>query len=157
MSASLNKFWLKNLNSCITMFYLRFKKKNEWLVHFRSFPLFGERCEWIAHFAQIKRAMWANCSGYSPKMSYHERFAQVIQRKWAIMSELLRSLTKNEWMSESLIVLSESLIRSFLDKKRVIRSEIKWANSQPWKNSSLRIVFDSTPVWRLKCCQIQIF
>ena len=35
-------------------------------------------------------------------------------------------------MSESLIFLSESLIRSFLDKKRAIRSEIKWVNSQPW-------------------------
>ena len=44
------------------------------------------------------------------------------------MSDLL---TKNEWMSESLIFLSKSLIRSFLDKKRAIRSEIKWANSQP--------------------------
>ena len=37
------------------------------------------------------------------------------------VSELLRSLTKNERMSESLIFLSESLICSFLGKKRVIR------------------------------------
>ena len=59
-------------------------------------------------------------------------FAQVAQRKWVIMSELLRSLTKNEQMSESLIFLSESLIHSFLDKKRAIRLEIKWAISQPW-------------------------
>ena len=96
------------------------------------FFFFGERCEWIAHFAKIKWAMWANCSGYSPKMSDHERFAEVAQRKWAIVRESLRSLTKNEWMSESLIFLSESLIRSFLDKKRAILSENKWANSQPW-------------------------
>ena len=40
-------------------------------------------------------------------------------------------LTKNERMSESLIFWSESLIRSFLDKKQAIPSEIKWANSQP--------------------------
>ena len=60
-----------------------------------------------------------------------ERIAQVAHQKWATMSDLLRSLTKNERMSESLIFLSESLIRSFLDKKRAIRSEIKWANSQP--------------------------
>ena len=66
------------------------------------------------------------------------------ERPWAIrsgpsgrseemsdVSELLISLTKNERMSESLIFLSESLIPSFLDKKRLIRSEIKWANSQP--------------------------
>ena len=66
-------------------------------------------------------------SGRSPKMSDHERFAQVGQRKQAIVSELLRSLTKNEQMSESLIFiskslifLSESLICSFLSKKRVI-------------------------------------
>ena len=47
------------------------------------------------------------------------------------VSELLIVLTKNEGMSESLIFLSESLIRSFFDKKQAIRSEIKWANSQP--------------------------
>ena len=66
-------------------------------------------------------------------MSDHERFAQIAQRKWAIVSKSLRALTKNEQMSESLIFLSESLIRSFLDKKRAIRSEIKWAKSQPWQ------------------------
>ena len=63
------------------------------------------------------------------------------ERPWAIrsgrseemsdVSESLISLTKNERMSESLIFLSELLIRSFFDKKRAIRSEIKWANSQP--------------------------
>ena len=99
---------------------------------FAHFLFFGERCEWIAHFAQIKWAMWANRSGRSPKMSDHERFAQVAQRKWAIVSESLRSLTKNERMSELLIFLSESLICSFLDKKLAIRSENRWANSQPW-------------------------
>ena len=75
--------------------------------------------------------MWANRSGRSPKMSDHERFAQVAQRKWAIVSESLRSLTKNERMSELLIFFSKSLICSFLDKKRALRAEIKWANSQP--------------------------
>ena len=64
------------------------------------------------------------------------------ERPWAIHSsrseemsdvgKLLISLTKNERMSELLICLSESLIGSFLDKKRAIRPEIKWANSQPW-------------------------
>ena len=51
--------------------------------------------------------------------------------KWAIVSEVLKSLTKNEQMSESLIFLSEKLISSFLGKKQVIRSENRWANSQP--------------------------
>ena len=55
------------------------------------------------------------------KMSDHERFTQVAQRKWALVSESLRSLTKNFRMSESLMFLSESLIRSFLDKKLAIR------------------------------------
>ena len=65
------------------------------------------------------------------------------ERPWAIrsgrseemsdVSESLISLTKNERMSESLIFLSESLICSFLGKKRAIRSEIRWANSQPCK------------------------
>ena len=88
-------------------------------------------------------------------MSDCERFAQIAQEKWATVSESLRSLrgnerpwairlgcseemseslislTKNEPMSELLIFLSESIIRLFLDKKPAIRSEIKWANSQP--------------------------
>ena len=63
------------------------------------------------------------------------------ERPWAIrsgrseemsdVSKSLISLNKNEQMSESLIFLNESLIRSFLDKKRVIRLEIQWANFQP--------------------------
>ena len=78
---------------------------------------FGEQCEWIAQVAHQKWAMWANRSGRSPKMSNHERFAQVTQRKWAIVSESLRSLIKNKHMSESLIFLSKLLIHSFLGKK----------------------------------------
>ena len=66
-------------------------------------------------------------------MSNHEGFAHIAQRKWAIVSESLRSLTKNEQMSESLIFLSELLICSFLGKKWAIRSENRWANSQLWK------------------------
>ena len=66
-------------------------------------------------------------------MSDHEPFAQVAQRKLAIVSQSLRLLTKNEQMSESLIFLSELLIRSFLGKKGAIRLENQWANSQPYK------------------------
>ena len=98
------------------MFYLRFFfyfRKNEQIAHFL---FFGERCEWIAHFAQIKWAMWANRSFRSPKMSDHERFAQVAQRKWAIVSESLRSLTKNERMSESLIFWVNRSFAHFLTK-----------------------------------------
>ena len=46
------------------------------------------------------------------------------------VSEFLISLTKNEQMSESLIFWANHSF--FLHKKRAIRSEIKWANSQPW-------------------------
>ena len=90
------KIWLKNLKSCFSMFYIRFQKKNfekisESLI-FAHVLFFGEWCEWIAHFAQIKWAMWANCSGRSPEMSDHDRFSQVTQKKWTIVSESLRSL-----------------------------------------------------------------
>ena len=80
-----------------------FKKKywkNQWIAHFL---FFGEWCEWIAYFAQIKWAMWANRSGCSPKMSDYERFAQVAERKWVVVSESLRSLTKNEQIAHTLI------------------------------------------------------
>ena len=62
-------------------------------------------------------AMGVNRSGRSPKMSDHERFAQVAHQKWATMRESLRLFTKNERMSESLVFLSESPIRSFFRKK----------------------------------------
>ena len=79
---------------------------------------------------------WAICSGHAEEMSD--------------VSKSLISLTKNERMSESLIFLSESIIRSFLDKKRAIRSEIKWANSQPclwatWVNCSRSLIFSERP------------
>ena len=60
----------------------------------------------------------------------------ILLKKMSDVSELLLSLTKNERMSELLICLSKSFIRSFLDNKRAIRSEIKWANSQPWMEAS---------------------
>ena len=43
----------------------------------------NERCEQIAQVAHQKWAMWANCSGYSPKMSDLERIAQVAHQTWA--------------------------------------------------------------------------
>ena len=68
---------------------------------FAHFLFFGERCEWSAYFAQIK---WVIRSSRSEEMSD--------------VSESLITLTKNEQMSESLIFLSDSLIRSVLDKKK---------------------------------------
>ena len=51
-------------------------------------------------------------------MSECERFAQIAQDN---VSESLRSLKTNELMSESLVFLSESLIRSFFRIKRAIQ------------------------------------
>ena len=63
-------------------------------------------------------------------MSHHERFAQIAQRKWAIVSESLRSLTNNERMSESLIFLSKSLIRLFRTKnEQFARKSNEWISS----------------------------
>ena len=52
---------------------------------------------------------WAIRSGRSEEMSDREWIAQVAHQKWV-----------NEWIAH---FLSESLIHSFLDKKRVICSE----------------------------------
>ena len=88
--------------------------KSYFLIRF----LYVKKTRVIRSFPLFYWAMWANRSGRSPKMSEQSR--------------LLRSLTKNEQMSESLNFLSESLIRSFFHKKRAICSENRWANSQPW-------------------------
>ena len=60
---------------------------------------------------------WAICSGRSPKMSNHEQIAQVAHEKWA-----------NEQIAHFFEQIAHSLIFS---KKRAIRSENRWANSQP--------------------------
>ena len=84
-----------------SMFYIHFFYfKNEQIAHSL---FFGEQCEWIAQVTHQKWAMWVNRSVHSPKMSDHEQLAHIAQRKWVIVSESLRSLTKNEWMSETLI------------------------------------------------------
>ena len=74
------KIWLKNVKCCFTTvcFIKGLKKKIEKMrksLFFSYFLFFGERCEWIAHFAHIKWAMWGNRSFCSPKMSNHELFA----------------------------------------------------------------------------------
>ena len=89
MSDWLKKCWLQK--SIILFYYVLFK------VFFKihSFPLFCERCEWIADFVQIKWAMWANRSFRSSNMSKslisltkYERIAHFAHQKWA-----------NEWIA----------------------------------------------------------
>ena len=95
----------------------------KWAIHSRKsyfcsfssfFAVFFKKSIRFAHSFWAK---WANCSGHSGQMSDRERFAQVAQKAWAIVSKLLRSLTKNKQMIES-------LIRSLFVKKLAIRSEI---------------------------------
>ena len=96
------------------MFYMGFFiLKNELFAHSL---IFGEHCERIAQVAHQKLAMWANRSGWSPNMSVHERFSQVAHQKWVTMSESRRLLTNNEQMSELLVFLSKTIIRSFFRK-----------------------------------------
>ena len=96
-----NFLWLKSYFLVRILFCF----KNERFAHSL---FFNERCEQITLVAHQKWAMWADFSGHSPKMSNHERFAQVTHQNRAIMRESLRSLTKNEKMSELLIFLSEN-------------------------------------------------
>ena len=81
----------------IQFLYWKKLKKSELLI-FAHFLVFGERCEWIVHFAQIKWAMWANWSllrsliknerpwairsGGSEEISDRERIAQVAHQLW---------------------------------------------------------------------------
>ena len=66
----------------------------------------------------------------------NERFAH-FSLLMSNVSESLRSFTKNEWMSKSLVFLSK------LRKKRAIRSENRWANSQPRPKIIWDIFLDS--------------
>ena len=60
------------------------------------------------------------CSFRSNQMSDCERFAQIVQDKWATVIE-------------SLFFLANRSFAHFFSKKRVIHSENRWANSQPWQ------------------------
>ena len=67
MSDLLKKFWFKNQKSYFWVFFMYVFYLKKWVIP--SFPHFW----WV---------MWANRSGRSPKMSDHERFAQVTHQKW---------------------------------------------------------------------------
>ena len=63
---------------------------------------------------------WVIRSSHSEEISY--------------VSELLISLTKNEWRSESLIFFEWIAHSLNFWQKQAIRSEIKWAHSQPFSS-----------------------
>ena len=78
----------------------------------------NERCERIAPFAHQK---WANMSDLFRSLRWNEqceRIAHFAHQKWA-----------NVWIAHFFEWIAHSLI---FDNKRAIRSEIEWANSQPW-------------------------
>ena len=116
------------------------------LLIFAHFLFFGERCEQFAHNRSFFLSNVSESLRSPTKNKLCERIAQVAHQKWATKSDSLTSLRGNEqpwanhsgrspkmseWVNRSFFV-SKSLIRSFLDKKLAICSEIKWANSQPW-------------------------
>ena len=67
-------------------------------------------------FAHSFWAKWANRPGCSGQMSDCEPFAQVTQKEWAIVSKLVRSLTKNERMSKSLTFCANGSFAHFFGK-----------------------------------------
>ena len=164
MSDSLKKCCLKKSKILFfSMFYIGFFYLKKWAI--RSFPHF-----WWAMWAQgspkmsnvskslrahQKWAMWANRSCWSPKMSASVRSLTKNEGPWANHSGC--SPKMNEWANSSFF-LSKSLIRSFFRKKWVIRSENRWANSQPcWKVCWMtllmtpHILYSSSGLWRVHC------
>ena len=105
--------WANHLVILSKLLY-RSQKTNDSLKFFAHSLFFNERCERVAQGAHQKWAIWANCSGRSPKMSDHEQKTGVAHQKWANSS-----------------FFSKWLICSFFCKKQVILSENWWANSQP--------------------------
>ena len=104
---------------------LKKNRNNEGIAHFL---FFGEWCEWIAHFAQIKWAMQANRSFRSPKMSDHEQVDQVAKRKWAMWANQSPKMSEWEWIDH---FWSETLI---FGKKTSVSLENQMSvlpNSQP--------------------------
>ena len=101
MSNSLKKIWLKKSKILFLVCFIYnffIEKMSESLI---SSFLVSDVSESLISLKSNERCK-ANRSGRSPKMSNHEQFAQVAHQTWATMSESLKSLTKNVWMSESL-------------------------------------------------------
>ena len=69
-------------------------------------------------------------------LKINKRFAYFLLLKSDLSKSLrsLRSLTKNEWTSESLIYFEGIAPSLIFCKKRVIRVENRWSNSQPWSD-----------------------
>ena len=149
MSDSLKKVCLiKSKILFFSMFYMyTFFNYKKWAI--RSFPLFwwamwenrSGRSPKKSNVSELLRSLtknerpWAIRSGRSEEMSDRERIAQVAHQIWA-----------NEWITR---FLCESIIRSFLGKKRVMHSENRWAKSQPWTVATTAHLYENncTPIF----------
>ena len=113
--------WIDRFFEQIDHFYLslpknkRLAQKKIFLIIF--FVRFLQYFLKSKSFAHSFWAKWANRSGCSGQMSDRKRFAQVAQKEWAIVSKLLRSLTK-KWANEQIThFLSKLLICSLFWQK----------------------------------------
>ena len=123
MSYSLKTFWLKSYFLVCFLYVFWFKEMSDLLIP--SF-LMSVVSELIRSLTKNKRC---------------EQITQVAHQKWATMSDLFRG-NERLWANHSgrspkmskrvnCSFFCKLLIRSFLGKKWVIRSENRWANSQP--------------------------
>ena len=126
------KIWLKKSKSLFyyVLLYLKFFNTNI----FAHFLFFGERCQWIPHFAQIKWAMWANPSFRSLKMNDSlrllrgnercERIAHFAHQKWA-----------NEWIAHFFEWIAHLLIFWFPRKSNERIPSPIWETPPSWRYS----------------------
>ena len=87
-------------------------------MRIRSFPLFGERCEWIAQVAHQQWAMWANHSGRLPKMSDSLRSLRGKEGSWANRSG--RSPKVSEWVNRSFFWANRSFAHFWAKNERFV-------------------------------------
>ena len=115
--ANYSVFWANRSFSLSLTKNERFPKKIQRnRVFLYVFTVFLEVFKKSKSFTHSFWAKWVNCSGRSGQMSNPELFAQVAQKEWAIVSESLRSLTKNQQMSESLTYWGNRSFAHFLAK-----------------------------------------
>ena len=109
---------------------------------FAHFLFFGEQCEWIAHFAQIKWAMWANCSDCSPKMSGgSESLRSLRGNEWSWVNRSGRSPKMGEWVNHSHFWANRSFAHFWTKNERFARKTneripspaILYSNWDVWK------------------------
>ena len=74
-------------------------------------------------------------------MSDCEPFAQVTQKEWAIVSKLVRSLTKNERMSKSLTFCANGSFAHFFGKKQWIAPKFDEHIPSPAYNAMMSLNF----------------